>query len=151
VAERCHFVGWVNPAPYIAAFDLFLETYPLTGLMCGWSMAFGKPLVSVGPLGFVGGYLQPLFDGTIATAPETVDGVRQIFGEVADRLPGLWADGPADIPAFADALFADPELAASLGAAQQRYVETFMADEAASAATQARHFADIVREARVAR
>jgi len=151
VADRCHFLGWVDPAPHIAAFDLFLETYPLTGLMCGWAMAFGKPVLSVGPLGFLGSYLQPLFDGTIASDPEAIAGIRQIFAPIADRLPGIWAAAPSDIPAFADALLADPALAADLGAAQQRYVETFMADEAASAATQARHFADIVREARAAR
>lgn len=151
VAERCHFIGWVDPAPHIAAFDLFLETYPLTGLMCGWAMAFGKPVVSVGPLGFLGTYLQPLFDGTVAADPDAIAGVRRLFEPVAGRLPGIWADRPGDIPAFVDALLADPALAASLGACQQRYVETFMADEAASAATQARHFAEIVREARAAR
>jgi glycosyltransferase involved in cell wall biosynthesis len=150
VADRCHFVGWVDPAPYIAAFDLFLETYPLTGLMCGWAMAFGKPVVSVGELGFLATYLKPLFEGEIAADPEAVAGLRRIFDPVAGRLPGLWADRPADIPTFVDALLADPALAARLGAVQQRYVQTVMADEAASAATQARHFAEIVREARTA-
>lgn len=148
VADRCHFIGWVDPAPYILAFDLFIETYPLTGIMCAWAMAFGKPIVSVGSLGFVGTYLEPILDGSIQVAAEDLASVEAVFAPVRSRLPGLWAAHPDQIAAFADALLDDPDLRRDLGTAQRRYIETFMADEASSAAAQARHFADVVREAR---
>jgi glycosyltransferase involved in cell wall biosynthesis len=146
VADRCHFVGWVDPAPYIMAFDLFLETYPLTGIMCAWAMAFGQPLVSVGPLGFLGTYLEPILTGAVAAEPEDLERIETVFAPIRGRLPGLWARNPSEMGAFVDALIADPELRRTLGRVQQAYVETFLGDEAASAAAQAGHFADIVRE-----
>lgn len=148
VADRCHFIGWVDPAPYLLAFDLFIETYPLTGIMSAWAMAFGQPIVSVGSLGFIGTYLEPILDGSIQVDAEDLARIEAVFAPVRSRLPGLWAAHPDQIAGFADALLGDPDLRRDLGAAQRRYIETFMTDGASSAAAQARHFADVVREAR---
>ncbi len=148
VDDRCHFIGWVDPVPYIVAFDLFLETYPLTGLMSGWAMSLGKPIISVGSLGFLGTYLEPVLNGAIAAAANDLARLEAIFQPVRDVLPGIWASHPRDMPAFADELLADPTLRARLGDVQRRYVEAFMIDETASAAIQAKHFAAIIDEAR---
>jgi glycosyltransferase involved in cell wall biosynthesis len=146
VAERCHFVGWVDPAPYIMAFDLQIETYPLTGVVFGWGMSWGKPVLSVGSLGFVGTYLEPILTGAVPAEPEEIARIESIFAPVRGRLPGLWAPTPAEIGDFADALLGDPELMAALGRAQQAYVRRYLMDEVGAAAAQARHYADIVRE-----
>ncbi len=149
VAERCHFLGWVDPAAHIMAFDLMLETYPLTGLIFGWAMALGKPVIAVGPLGILGSYLEPIMDGSIPVTPAQRQQIDEIFAPLAaTTLPGIWAKTPAEMPAFADALLEHPASQAVLGAVQKAYVDTFLADEAASAAAQANHFADIVRESR---
>jgi hypothetical protein len=149
VADRCHFLGWVDPTPYILAFDLFLETFPLTGITAAWSMALGKPMLSVGSLGFMAVYLEPIFDGKITIEPADLARLQAIFAPVRDRLPGLWARDASQIAPLADALLADPALAQAFGRAQQAYMQAFMGDEPASAAAQARHFAAIAREARV--
>ena len=149
VADRCHFMGWVEPTRFIGAFDLFLETYPLTGLMSGWAMALGKPIVSVGPLGFLATYLEPIMNGTIEAEPGDLARLDDIFRPVRDALPGLWAPHPRDMGAMVDKLLDEPALRAEFGDVQRRYVQAFMNDEAASAAIQAHHFAAIVEEQRV--
>lgn len=148
VADRCHFVGWVDPAPYIGAFDIFLETYPLTGIMVGWSMAFARPVISVGPMGFLGAYLGPILDGSLALPQDERARIEHMFAPIAGRLPGLWAAGPEDIPAFAEALLKDEALCADVGRVQQSYLAAYLGDEPGSAAAQARHFAQIVSDAR---
>lgn len=148
VADRCHFIGWVDPIPYIEAFDLFLETYPLTGLMSGWAMALGKPIISVGSLGFLASYLEPVLDGSIKASPEQVAQLDAIFQPIKNRLPGIWAQHPRDMARFADLLLADAELLRTFGEVQRAYVETYMSDEVGSSAIQARHFAEIVAQRR---
>jgi hypothetical protein len=115
--------------------------------MSGWAMAFGQPIVSVGALGFIGTYLGPILDGAMPAEPEDLAKIEAIFAPIRGRLPGMWARTPDEIGAFVDPLLADPDLRRLLGRVQQTYVETFLLDEAGSAAAQARHFADIVREA----
>ena len=47
VAERCHFVGWIDTALFGAALDVFLESFPLGCGITGYqAMAAGVPLVS---------------------------------------------------------------------------------------------------------
>lgn len=150
VADRCHFVGWVDPGVYCRVFDLFLETYPLTGLMAAWSMALGKPVISVGRLGFLGTYLEGIFNGSVPCPPGERERLDAIFKPLQGRLPYLWADTPAQIDGIADAVLADPALAEALGAAEQAFITGFLSDPASSAAIQARHFRAIIEEKRQA-
>lgn len=47
VAERCHFVGWVDTRLYAAALDIFLETFPFgSGVTSYQAFAAGVPLLS---------------------------------------------------------------------------------------------------------
>ena len=47
LAQRAHFVGWVDTAVHAAALDLFLETFPLGCGITGYqALAAGVPLVS---------------------------------------------------------------------------------------------------------
>jgi hypothetical protein len=47
VADRCHFVGWVDTPLYAPALDLFLETFPLGCGVTGYqALGAGRPLVS---------------------------------------------------------------------------------------------------------
>ena len=146
VAGRCHFVGWVDPALYIEVFDLFVETYPLSGLMAAWSMAMGKPVVSVGSSGILGTYLESVFDGSVPVEAHEKAMLDSIFAPLQGRLPALWATTPEGIDAIADLLIKDPQLAADVGAAQQRFIRAFLSDEKSSAENNARMFVDIARQ-----
>lgn len=47
VAERCHFVGWVDTKLYVAALDIFLESFPYGFGIIGYqAFAAGVPLLS---------------------------------------------------------------------------------------------------------
>lgn len=47
VANRCHFVGWVDTKLYAAALDLFLESFPFgTGVVPYQALGAGIPLLS---------------------------------------------------------------------------------------------------------
>jgi hypothetical protein len=47
VADRCHFVGWVDTKLYAAALDLFLESFPFgTGVVPYQALSAGIPLLS---------------------------------------------------------------------------------------------------------
>jgi glycosyltransferase involved in cell wall biosynthesis len=150
VSDRCHFEGWIDPTSYIAAFDVMLETFPLTGLVVGWAMALGKPVISVGDRGWLGAYLKPIFDGTVTVSPEDQTRIDEIFSPIKSRLPGIWAEAPGDMVAFADALLTSEDLRRLVGQVQKRYVETFMLDEIASAEILAEHIVDIISEAQTA-
>lgn len=48
VADRCHFIGWVDSALYAAALDIFLETFPLGCGVTGYqALAAGVPVLSI--------------------------------------------------------------------------------------------------------
>lgn len=149
LGDRCHFIGWVEPTPYLMAFDLVLET-PLTGLMFGWAMALGKPLLSLGARGLIGVHLAQILDGTLPVDPRDRERIEAVFAPIRDHLPGLWAADGAQMVEFADILLGDVELRKTLGEVQKAYVDRFMVSEAVSARIQAQHFADIALEKRLA-
>lgn len=146
VEGRCHFVGWVDPGVYCRVFDLFIETYPLTGLMVGWSMCIAKPVLSVGRLGYLGALMADVLDGTIPSTAEQRAELDAVFAPVRDRLPYLWAATPAEIDALADALLGDDELAAAFGVVQQNFVRRYLSDLGESARLQAENIAAIIAE-----
>jgi hypothetical protein len=147
IAERCHFIGWVDAALYCRVFDVFLETFPLTGLMSGWAMAAGQAVATAGPLGWLGTYLAGIYDGSIPCQAQDRERLDLVFAGVAGRVPCIWAKDADEFVALTASLLADPALRRDFGLSCQRFMQEFLADGAGSALTQARFFAEIVRAA----
>jgi hypothetical protein len=145
IAERCHFIGWVDPAVYCRVFDVFLETFPLTGLMSGWAMAFGQAVATAGPLGWLGTYLAGIYDGSLPCTAAERALVDAVFAPVVGRIPCIWAKDGDEFAALVTALLRDDELRRDFGLCCQQFMRTFLADPEASALTQAHFFAEIVQ------
>jgi len=137
VADRCHFVGWVDTALHAAALDLFLETFPLGCGITGYQAIAARVA------------LLSLLD------PDTIFGIRY-WSELADstesppmasrerldEYPLLCARSPAEYVELASRLIADDAYRAS-------WVEregAFYAEEKAAVGRHAAHFFDAVRE-----
>jgi hypothetical protein len=146
VADRCHFVGWVDPSVYCRVFDIFIETYPLSGLMTGWAMSLAKPVAAVGNFGYLGMHLDGIMKGTIPCTSEERARIDAIFAPVRNRLPFLWAPSAKEIDRMVEPLLADPSLAEELGKAEQAFIRVYLSDPVQSAAIQAKHFAAIIDE-----
>jgi glycosyltransferase involved in cell wall biosynthesis len=150
VADRCHFVGWVDPAIYCRVFDIFLETFPLTGLMAAWAMHLGIPVISVSDYGYLGLNLLGVYDGSISVSPGERREIDTIFAPVTRRFPFPWAETPDQIGDFADALLDDDDFAADFGRSAQQFVQTYLCDPLESSRIQAQNFANIIAEYRAA-
>jgi glycosyltransferase involved in cell wall biosynthesis len=144
VADRCVFAGWVDPFLYAASYDLFLETFPLTGLTSAWAMSFGVPVVSAGPMSWYGCHLEGMDEA--ADGPQAA-AFADAFGAVAGRVPCIWGRDGEEFVALALALADDPELRAAFGEAGRRFVRGRLSDTTAFALSMADHIADIVAEA----
>lgn len=151
IADRCHFVGWVDPAIYCRVFDVFLETFPLTGLMSGWAMEAGKAVATAGPLGWLGTYFSALDDGSVPCDPDDRAQLDAVFADVVDRLPCIWARDADELVALVTVLLGDDALRRDYRACCQRFMQRFLADSAGSALIQARFFAKIVKDTADAR
>ncbi|HWT97952.1 MAG TPA: hypothetical protein VN229_10055 [Terriglobales bacterium] len=147
IADRCHFVGWVDPAVYCRVFDVFLETFPLTGLMSGWAMAAGQAVATAGPLGWLGTYFSGIDDGSVPCQPSDRARLDEVFASIVGRVPCIWARDADELVALVTTLLSDDALRRDFGACCQRFMERFLADSAGSALTQAQFFADIVKDA----
>lgn len=114
IAERCHFIGWVDTALYARALDVFLETFPLGCGITGYqALAAGTALLSY-------------YD------ENTIYGMQ--FG-IADRRPDrefppvdasgpiLCARDPDEYVALANRLIADRDFRLATGARGQAFFE----------------------------
>jgi hypothetical protein len=146
VAGRCHFIGWVDPAIYCRVFDVFLETFPLAGLMSGWAMMAGKSVATAGSFGWLGTHLEGVFDGTIPCSSSDKARLDSVFAEVIGRLPCLWANDVAGYVSLVNTLLQDESLRDAFGRACQNFMQDFLSDDTQSSLIQAKHFAEVVEE-----
>lgn len=146
VASRCHFIGWVDPAIYCRVFDVFLETFPLAGLMSGWAMMAGKSVATAGSFGWLGTHLEGVFDGTIPCNPSDKAKLDSVFAEVSGRLPCIWATDVAGYVSLVNTLLADETLRDAFGRACKNFMQDFLSDDVQSSLIQAKHFADVTEE-----
>ena len=115
LAERCHFVGWVDTVLYAQALDIFLETFPTGCGITGYqALAAGTPLLSY-------------------REQNTIFGLQ--FG-VSDReeartaVPGpiLAARDPDEYVALANRLVADPAFREEVGTRGRAFFEAEVND-----------------------
>lgn len=112
VAERCHFVGWVDTRLYAAALDIFLESFPFgSGVTSFQAFAAGVPVLSyLHPETIFGTYF---WERSLTIA---VDGTKQPRLNAPDQHPILCARDPKEYSALAGRLICDPAWRAEIGA-----------------------------------
>ena len=137
VAERCHFVGWVDTRLYAAALDVFLDTFPHgCGVTSYQAFAAGTPLLShLGAYTIFGTYFWHL-------ACAAGGGVNQPRLASPDLHPILCARDPGEFTALAVRLAADPAWRATIGA---RGRDFFRKELASNGAYSERFFATVAR------
>jgi glycosyltransferase involved in cell wall biosynthesis len=132
VAERCHFVGWVDPAPYASAMDVFLETFPLGCGITGYqALGAATPLLSIlGPNTVFGMRYWDHFNGAGSGPRETPDRKAPDLAQY----PVLCAASAEDYVELACRLAADPAFRAETGRRGRAYFEQELDLENSSAA-----------------
>lgn len=131
VAERAHFVGWVNTKRYAQAIDLFLDSFPFP---CGFTlkeaMAAGKPVVMMRTSESletgVPGAITPLIEHTADAPAEVREKLRAIFTGERDFDLYLCAASPEEYVAMASRLVTEPALRTRAGAANRAFIEGFL-------------------------
>ena len=146
VAERCHFIGWVDTKLYAQVLDVFLDSFPFP---CGFTlyetMAAAKPVVLfASPEAEETGLyalVHPLLAGTAGT-PEEIHKARSIFAE--GRLFHC-ARHPDEYVELAVRLAGDPHARSAAGAANHAFVHAFLSDRTRMARTIARHLVELAQ------
>jgi glycosyltransferase involved in cell wall biosynthesis len=138
VAERTHFVGWVDTKLYAQAIDLFLDSFPFP---CGFTlkeaMAAGKGAVmfrseeslETG----VPGAITPVLEKTSSAPASTYDTLKSVFSDARDFDLYFCASSPEEYVEMASRLIDDAELRKRAGQANQRFIETFLSSPEAEA------------------
>ncbi len=141
VAERCHFVGWVDVNLYANAMDVFLETFPLGGGVSGYcALAGGVPLVSyLTPYTVLGNHLWHNRSAK-NPPPDSGDAVPDTSPLSSDYI--LCAHNTDEYVAFATRLVTDNAFRQVVGQAGQAFYEC----EASSAQEYTRRFFDTVQD-----
>jgi len=132
VAGRCHFVGWVDPAAYAAAMDVFLETFPLGCGITGYqALGAATPLLSfLGPNTVFGMRYWDQFNGVGSGPGNTADPKSPDLA----RYPVLCAASVEDYVELACRLAADADFRAATGRRGRSYFEQELDLENSSAA-----------------
>jgi glycosyltransferase involved in cell wall biosynthesis len=146
VGDRCHFVGWVEPEVYCSVFDLFLDTFPLSGIMPNQAMHAGVPVVTGNTNGAFN-YITDVPDGEPPYTAAQKAELDAMFGTLPERLGKIAADTVDEYVDIACRLIADDALRAEFAAAGKTYVDTIRFNIAAAARDMSSHFADISHRA----
>ena len=111
VADRCHFVGWVDTRLYAAALDLFLESFPFgTGVIPYQALGAGVPLLS---------YFSRMTIFGVNFWHEFPDGVPRNL----ERYPILCATTPEEYIHLGNRILADPEFRSQVASRGKQYFE----------------------------
>jgi hypothetical protein len=149
LAERCHYIGWVNTRLYAQVIDAFLDSFPFP---CGYTLyealAAAKPAVlyasaeaaETGLRAFV----EPVLDGTAGSADQAR--AQAIFRPPTGENLYLCAGDPASYVSYAVRLGRDPSFRTRAGAAGADFVRHFMSDRTRLGRIYGEHIAAIVRE-----
>lgn len=115
VADRCHFVGWVDTPLYAAILDVFLETFPLGCGITGYqALGAGVPLLSYADADTVFG-MQYWSEVVAKGLPPT--------REMLDGYPVLAARDPAEYVELASRLIADEPFRAAWKAREKAFYD----------------------------
>lgn len=151
VADRCHFIGWVDTKLYSQVIDVFLDSFPFP---CGFTlyeaMAAARPaVVFASPESEetgLHGMLTPLLAGEVGSDQERAR-ARAVFGSGRESL-FLCARDEREYVAHALRLATEPALRREAGEANQRFVAEFLSDPERMARTLATHLVELARGGR---
>ncbi|HKQ28693.1 MAG TPA: glycosyltransferase, partial [Burkholderiales bacterium] len=146
VAERCHFIGWVDTKLYAQVLDVFLDSFPFP---CGFTlyeaMAAAKPIVTYASAEAaetgIYGLLAPLLSGATGSTDE-IAAARKLF---ADGDLFHCAHDPAEYVQLALRLAGDEGARRAAGEANQAFVREFLSDRRGMAEAVATHFLELIR------
>ena len=147
VADRTHFVGWVDTKAYAHAIDLFLDSFPFP---CGFTlkeaMAAGKPVVMMRtPESLetgVPGAISPVLEGSGEVAPADRERLRRAFTATTDFDLYFCARDPAEYVRMASTLLESEALRTRAGEANREFIANFLS----SPEDEARKFLDHLDE-----
>ncbi len=126
VAERCHFIGWVETPLYARVLDVFLESFPfgcgLTGMQAleaGTAfLSYAAPVTQYGMH-----FMRPLVENGAAAAT-----IRALLDPGAAPAPLLYPANADEYVALAGRLARDPEFRRAAGLAGQDYYRRYLTD-----------------------
>lgn len=142
VADRCHFVGWVDTALYASALDLFLECFPLGCGVTGYqALGAGTPVLSYYAENTIFGMrFQHEFETGSKDARSLAAGTSPPPG--VERYPVLCARTQEEYVRLANRLIADPEFRRTVAARGK----AFFGDEVNTVARYSRRFFDTIED-----
>lgn len=145
--HRTPWLGWVNTATVAPALDLFLETFPFgCGMTSAQALAAGVPVVSFKDWSSVfGHHLEPLFSGR-AGSDEDRAKVRKLFTGSRGQDCFTLVPDVATYVATARRLIEDLEYRREVGAAGQRFYQSYLGNSVFSAERFARIFRDLAQD-----
>lgn len=126
VADRCHFIGWVDTALYARVIDVFLETFPfgcgITGMQ---ALEAGTAFLSyAAPETQYGMHFQRALEAGGAAAAE----VRALIAPADGEAPLLYPADPDSYVALAGRLITDAGFRRAAGAAGQAFYRRVLTD-----------------------
>lgn len=151
VAQRCHYIGWVNTKLYAQVIDVFLDSFPFP---CAYtlyeSMAAARPSVHFASAeaeeSGLHRMLAPLLAGEEGT-PEEQLRARAIFSTGPGSLY-LCATDTTQYVTHAVRLATDAQVRRAAGETNRRFIAEFLSDPAQVARNLATHLVEITLEAR---
>ncbi|MBY0510653.1 MAG: hypothetical protein K2P94_10950 [Rhodospirillaceae bacterium] len=118
VADRCHFIGWVDSNLYAEVLDIFLETFPFGCGITGFqAMSHGTPFLSMEGMDTLYGY--QLHGGVM----QRTHG-RPMTRADYEALEILTAADQAHYMELAQKLIDDPAYRKAIGAREKAYVQS---------------------------
>jgi glycosyltransferase involved in cell wall biosynthesis len=126
VADRCHFIGWVDTALYARVLDIFLETFPfgcgITGMQAldaGTAfLSFAAPETQYGLH----------FQRALEAGGDPAEDVRAVIAPPDGRAPLLYPADPAAYEALAHRLVTEPDFRRAVGEAGRDYFRRVLTD-----------------------
>lgn len=124
--SRVHFCGWVDPASFLNAMDLLIDTPNLGGVVAYWMMSMGKVVLSASDAGSIGALgsravLANHFDFLQSEAD-----VENYFSRPGNR--PYYLESPELIPACIQGYAQDAGLLAEHGARFQAFFKSSLSD-----------------------
>jgi tetratricopeptide (TPR) repeat protein len=149
IADRCHYLGWVNTALYAKVIDIFMDTAPAgCGVTAMQAMAGGKPIVAFdADWTMWGENVTPILTGDVAN-PEARKDMEALFALESDRPLLSRADSPAAYAAFATRLIEDEAYRKAVGDAGGIFCDRYLGNTEWNASIVTGHLLDIIQETR---
>ncbi len=150
IADRCHYIGWVNTRLYAQVIDVFIDSYPFaSGLTAFEAMAAGRPVVSMITREALGtgmpAHVWPVYKGQAGT-DDVQKEVRDLFTNPQGQSLLPFAETVETYENIAIQICTDDQFRNETGNAGRLFVERYMNDDRRMAETGCQHIREIISE-----